>query len=200
LGLNSYNLAGEPILTLGNGQPGFQEGTFPFEGVQFNWIYDLRLGPDGHLYVLDSKNYSVRRINADQGTVSVVVGTGRPGYSGDGGPALNATLGSNPSEYFDGPFSLSLDEEGNIFIGDTYNHVIRMVEHATQRISTIAGHHPADQDKRNDPLETDPLKLNLLKICSMDYYDGCLFIPDWSNDLVVMEKRREKTEMPPASG
>jgi hypothetical protein len=89
-----FNLAGEPILTLGNGQPGFQEGTVPFESVLFNWIYDLRLGPDGNLYVLDSKNYSVRRINVYQGTVSVVVGTGKPGYSGDNGPALNATLGA----------------------------------------------------------------------------------------------------------
>jgi len=47
-----FNLAGEPILTLGNGQPGFQEGTVPVEAVQFNWIFDLRLGPDGNLYVL----------------------------------------------------------------------------------------------------------------------------------------------------
>jgi len=184
-----FNLAGEPILTLGNGQPGFQEGTVPVEAVQFNWIFDLRLGPDGNLYVLDSKNFSVRRINVHQGTVSTIVGTGKPGYSGDGGPALTATLGSNPSEYFDGPFSLSLDEEGNIFIGDTYNHVVRMVDHATHQISTIAGKHPAEPNKRNNPLETDPRKLNLPKICSMDYANGCLFIPDWSDDLIVLEKR-----------
>lgn len=183
-----FNLAGEPILTLGNGQPGFQEGTVPFEAAQFNWIYDLRLGPDGNIYVLDSKNFSVRRINMQQGTVSLVVGTGKPGYSGDRGPALTATLGSNSNEYFDGPFSLSLDEEGNIFIGDTYNHVVRMVDHATQQISTIAGRHPAEPNKRTDPLETDPLKLNLPKICGLDYYDSCLFVPDWSDDLIVLEK------------
>jgi len=183
-----FNLAGEPVLTLGSGQPGFQEGTVRFESVLFNWIYDLRLGPDGNLYVLDSKNYSVRRINVREDTVSLIVGTGRPGYSGDGGPALAATLGSDPREHFDGPFSLSLDEEGNIFVGDTYNHVVRMVDHATGRIATIAGHHPAEPGKRNDPLETDPLKLNLPKICSMDYYGGCLFVPDWSDDLIVLER------------
>ena len=183
-----FNLSGEPVLTLGNGQPGFQEGTAPFETVQFNWIYDLRLGPDGNMYVLDSKNFSVRRINVRQGTVSVVVGTGKPGYSGDGGPALAATLGSNPNEYFDGPLSLSVDEEGNLFIGDTHNHVVRMVDHATQRITTIAGKRQADPNIRNNPLETNPLKLNLPKICSMDYNDGCLFVPDWSDDLIVLEK------------
>lgn len=184
-----FNLAGEPILTLGNGQPGFQAGTVPFESVLFNWIYDLRLGPDGNLYVLDSKNFCVRRINVHESTVSLIVGTGRPGYSGDGGHALAATLGSDPREHFDGPFSLSLDEEGNIFIGDTYNHVVRMVNLATGRIATIAGHHPAEPSRRNDPLETDPLKLNLPKICSMDYYGGCLFVPDWSDDLIVLERR-----------
>jgi hypothetical protein len=65
-----------------------------------------------------------------------------------------------------------------------------MVDHTTRRISTIAGKHRAEPGKRNDPLETDPLKLNLPKICSMDYYDRHLFIPDWSDDLIVLEKRR----------
>ncbi len=183
-----FNLAGEPILTLGNGLPGFQKETVLFSSVQFNWIYDLRLGPDGNMYVLDSKNFCVRRINVYQGTVSVLAGTGKPGYSGDGAPALTATFGSNPREYFDGPFSLSIDEEGNIFIGDTYNHVVRMVDHTTQQISTIAGNHAAVSNKRNNPLETDPLKLNFPKISSMDYYDKCLFIPEWDHDLVVLEK------------
>ncbi len=183
-----FDLAGEPMRVLGDGKPGFQAGTVPFDAVQFNWIYDLRLGPDGNVYILDSKNFSVRRIDVRHGTVSTVVGSGEPGYSGDGGPALEATLGGDPEAYFDGPFSLSLDELGNIFIGDTYNHVVRMVDHATQRISTIAGVHPAKPGMRNDPNETDPLKLNLPKICSMDYYNGCLFVPDWSDDLIVLEK------------
>jgi hypothetical protein len=184
-----FDLSGQPMQILGNGRPGFQKGMVPFAAAQFNWVYDLRLGPDGGVYVLDSKNFALRRINVQLGTVSTVVGTGEPGYSGDGGPALEATLGSDPSARFDGPYSLSLDDEGNIFIGDTYNHVVRMVHRATGCISTIAGKHRAEPGKRNDPLETDPLQLNLPKICSMDYYGGCLFVPDWSDDLIVLEKR-----------
>jgi hypothetical protein len=183
-----FDLSGEPVRALGDGRPGFQRETVRFDAVRFNWIYDLRLAPDGNLYVLDSKNYSLRRIDVEGGTVSTVVGTGRPGYTGDGGPAVEATLGSNPAEYFDGPYSLSIDEEGNLYIGDTQNHVVRMVEAATGRISTIAGVHPAEPGVRNDPQETDPLRLNLPKICSMDYYGGCLFVPDWSDDLIVLEK------------
>jgi hypothetical protein len=184
-----FDLSGQPVQALGTGAPGFQWGSVPFAEVQFNWIYDLRMGSDGDLYVLDSKNFAVRQIQVQQDTVSTIVGTGRPGYTGDGGPALQATLGSDPSAYFDGPFSLSLDEESNIFIGDTYNHVLRMVERSSGRISTIAGKHAAEPGRRNDPQETDPLELNLPKICSLDYYGGCLFIPDWSDDLIVLEKR-----------
>jgi hypothetical protein len=91
---------------------------------------------------------------------------------------------------FDGPFSLSLDEAGNILVGDTYNHVVRVVDRATGTISTIAGKVAAKPGARNDPAETDPLKLNLSKICSMDYYGSCLFIPDWSDDLIVLEKQK----------
>lgn len=76
----------------------------------------------------------------------------------------------------------------HIFIGDTFNHVVRMVDHSTHRISTIAGRHEVEPNTRNNPHETDPLSLNLPKICSMDYYDGCLFVPDWSDDLIVLEK------------
>lgn len=184
------DLAGHPLRTLGNGEPGFQAETVPYAAAHFNWIYDLRLGPDGDIYVLDSKNFCVRRIEVGQGTVSLVAGRGEPGPAVDGIPALAATLGSDPSARFDGPFSLSLDEVGNIFVGDTYNHVVRMMDHTTGTISTIAGKQVAEAGVRNDPAETDPLKLNLPLICSMDYYDGCLFIPDWSDDLIVLEKER----------
>lgn len=63
-----------------------------------------------------------------------------------------------------------------------------MVEKKTNIISTIAGNHEAKTHKRNNPNEKDPLNLNLPKICSMDYYNGCLFIPEWDGDLIVLEK------------
>lgn len=54
---------GKPKLIIGNGIPGFQKESVPFEKAQFNWAYDLRLGPDGNIYVLDSKNFAVRMID-----------------------------------------------------------------------------------------------------------------------------------------
>ena len=140
------------------------------------------------MYVLDSKNFAVRMIDVVNEVVTTVVGTGEPGYSGNGGDALEATLGSNPEEYFDGPLSLSLDEEGNIFIGDTQNHLMRMLERSTNVITTLAGKRDAQPHVRNNPQEIDPLKLNLPKICSLDYYGGCLYIPEIDGDLIILEK------------
>jgi len=136
----------------------------------------------------------VRRIEAGRGVVSLVAGTDQTGPAADGVPALEATFGSEAGARFDGPFSLSLDEAGNVFVGNTYNHVVRVVDRATGIISTVAGTAAAETGVRNDPAETDPLMLNLPKICSMDYYDCCLFIPDWSDDLIVLEKDVENGE------
>jgi hypothetical protein len=185
-----FDRYGKPKVILGTGKPGFQIEKVDFKEVQFNWVYDIRTGPDENLYVLDSKNYAVRLVNMADQTVETIVGTGESGYSGDGSNAKKATLGSNDSEKFDGPWSLSLDEIGNIFIGDTQNHVVRMVVKKKKKyiISTIAGNPNFIPSRRNSVNETDPLKLNLPKICSMDYYNNELFIPEWDGDLIVLEK------------
>lgn len=179
---------GEHLLTLGDGTPGFQQEQVSFDEVKFNWIYDLRRGPDGNIYVLDSKNFAVRKIDLENETVSTIVGTGEPGESESGIDALKARFGSNPEEYFDGPMSLSIDEDANIYIGDSFNHVLRMVENKTNIITTIAGRKDATPKEKANPAETDPLNLNIPFISSLEYYDGCLYIPEWDGDLIVLEK------------
>jgi hypothetical protein len=187
-----FSPSGKPVLTLGNGKPGFQSDAVEFENVRFNWIYDIRRGPDGNIYVLDSKNFAIRMIDVKNHCVQTLAGTGRPGYDGDGGNARLATFGSNPDAHYDGPISLSLDEDGNIFVGDRYNRVVRMVHGKTRIIRTIAGDHESTDAERNDPEESNPLKLKLPKISSMDYHNGRLFVPtDLTpdlGDLIVLRK------------
>ncbi|MBS4539201.1 hypothetical protein GOQ27_12065 [Clostridium sp. D2Q-11] len=184
-----FSSDGEVIRCIGNSKPGFQKENISFDLAQFNWVYDLKCGPDGNIYVLDSKNYSVRMIDLKSQTVKLVVGTGECGYKGDGDIATKARLGGNPHAEFDGPWSLALDEEGNIYIGDTQNYVVRMVEKRSNIISTIAGKTSIEKGKRNSEMEENPLKLNLPLICSMDYYDNRLYIPEWEGDLVVLRKK-----------
>jgi hypothetical protein len=187
-----FDSTGKPALSLGDGNPGFQSDPADFDQVRFNWIYDIRKGPDGSIYVLDSKNFAVRMMDVKNRSVVTLAGTGKGGYDGDGGNARLATFGSDPNEHFDGPISLSVDENSNIYVGDRYNHVVRMIDRETGIIRTIAGDHKRFVEQSNDSTETNPLKLNLPKISSMDYHNGCLFVPTDitadSGDLVVLRK------------
>ena len=185
-----FDQAGKLLATLGTGEPGFQSRPTQFGEAMFNWIYDMRMGPDGNIYVLDSRNFAVRVIDIGVCTVSTIAGTGKPGYSGDGGNPLQATFGSDPSVRFDGPISLSLDEEGNVFIGDRFNRVVRVIERRSNTIRTIAGDMTSRGEERNDANEADLFRLRLPKISSMDYHNHLLFVPtdltEQSGDLVVL--------------
>lgn len=188
-----FDPTGNPALTLGDGRPGFHGDAVEFDEVRFNWIYDIRRGPDGNIYVLDSKNFAVRMIDIRSRSVATLAGTGRPGYDGDGGDARSATFGSDPSARFDGPISLSLDESGNIYVGDRFNYVVRTIHRDTGLISTIAGDHTiVDRERKNEPSETNPLRLRLPEISSMDYHHGRLLvptdIPTGFGDLIVLRK------------
>jgi hypothetical protein len=142
----------------------------------FGWIYDIRLTAAGEIYVLDSRRFALRAITRE-GDIRTVAGTGETGYAGDGGDARQATFGSDPSAPFDGPISLAIDEVGNAYVGDRFNHVVRVIEQGTNVISTIAGAGTADGGRPNDPDEADPLRLNLPRISSMDYCAGRLYVP-----------------------
>jgi len=185
-----FDQAGRPIEALGDGVAGFQADAVGFDAVRFNWVYDLRPGPDGTIYVLDSKNFALRKIDPDSRSVRLLAGNGTPGYTGDGVNARSATFGSDPAATFDGPISLSLDEAGNAYVGDRFNHVVRMIERDSGIISTIAGRPDATAEADNDPAERDPLRLNLPMISSMDYHHGRLFVPTdlagGSGDLAVL--------------
>ena len=189
-----FDSTGNPILTLGDGTPGFQFDSAAFDEVRFNWIYDLRRGPDGNIYVLDSKNSAVRMIDMESRRVITLAGSGKSGYEGDGGDARFATFGSSSEARFDGPISLSLDEEGNIYVGDRFNHVVRMIHRTTGTITTLAGKHKSIDGKRNNPQTTDLLELNLPEISSMDYDRRRLFVPtditEDTGDLIVLTKHQ----------
>jgi hypothetical protein len=189
-----FDSTGHPAEVLGNGTPGFQSDPVPFGESRSNWIYDIRRGPDSTIYVLDSRNFAVRIVDLARRYVRTIAGDGRPGYEGDGGDARYARFGGHPQAKFDGPISLSVDEGRNVYIGDRFNHVVRMIDSTTGVISTIAGSQGANDARANDTNERDPLRLNLPKISSMDYHDNRLFVPTDltadSGDLVVLRRLR----------
>jgi len=98
----------------------------------------------GNVYIGESEHNTVRKIDVN-GIISVVAGTynWEGGYSGDGGPATSALLG-----YPDG---LAVNKEGDLFIADYYNQVIRRVDHATNIITTFTGTGKAGYSGDNGP-------------------------------------------------
>ncbi len=185
--IHRYTASGELLEILGTGEPGFTPETVSFDKVSFNWIYDIRMGYDGNLYVLDSKNFAVRMVDITNRVVTLIAGTGKPGYTGDGGDPLNAALGGNDREKFDGPWAVSIDEENNIYVGDTQNHVLRMIDRKKNIITAIAGNRDSAVRRPNNQFEKNPVNISLPKICSLDYFKGRLFIPDWNGDLVILK-------------
>lgn len=183
-----FDSEGKKKMILGQGTPGFNSHPVKFSEAKFHWIYDIRMGPDNNLYVLDSRNFTLRMLDFDKNEVINIAGCGSSGYTGDGSLAKEATFGSDVNEQFDGPWAISIDEIGNIYVGDTHNHVVRMIEKSTGKISTILGNPNYIPSKKNSVNETDLEKINLPKICSMDYYNSQLFIPEWDGDLIVIEK------------
>lgn len=89
----------------------------------------LAVDSRGNVYIADAGDHRVRRISAS-GVISTVAGSGRAGFSGDGGPATAAQLRS--------PYGLAVDRNGNLYIADLGNARIRRVTPAGL-ISTIAG-------------------------------------------------------------
>ncbi|MCA9264088.1 MAG: hypothetical protein KDA60_09585, partial [Planctomycetales bacterium] len=87
------------------------------------------------LWIALREGHSVWKMDLDRGILRHVAGTGKPGYSGDGGPATQATM--------NGPKGITLDPEGNVFVVDTENQVIRRIHVRTGTISTIAGAGPS---------------------------------------------------------
>lgn len=84
----------------------------------------------GNVYVLERSGHALRVVDRE-GKIRTLVGTGQKGNSGDGGPALQATL--------NGPKHLCIDQDGGVLIADTENHVIRKYNPKEGTIERVAG-------------------------------------------------------------
>ena len=120
----------EIVTVAGNGTAGYSGDGGPAVQAQLNQPFGVARGPDGHLYICDTGNHVIRSVAAD-GTIATVAGSGEAGYSGDGGPALEARLNE--------PYEIRFDREGNLLFVERVNHVVRSVDRRTGLISTLAG-------------------------------------------------------------
>lgn len=119
------------ITTLaGDGYYGFT-GHGPATSARVNYPWGVTLDGSGNLFIADTGNTRIRRVDAVTGIITTVAGNGTFGFSGDGGPATDASFYSIKA--------VAVDCFGNLFITDYGNHRIRRVDAATGIITTVAG-------------------------------------------------------------
>jgi DNA-binding beta-propeller fold protein YncE len=116
----------------GTGQKGERGDGGPAAKAEFNAMHSLAIARNGDIYVADTLNNRVRKIEPRTGQITGVAGTGRKGFSGDGGLATQAE--------FNGIYCIALDEEeGMLYLADLENRRIRAVDLKTSLVSTVAG-------------------------------------------------------------
>ena len=121
--------SGTTATIAGTGVPGFSGDGGPAVQAQLNLPGDVAVDGSGNVYIADTNNHRLRRVDSS-GTTATIAGTGVSGFSGDGGPAVQARLNL--------PGDVAVDGSGNIYIADTNNHRIRKVD-PSGTITTIAG-------------------------------------------------------------
>ena len=119
-------------IVAGNGTAGSStgDGGLATAAVIQTNIRSLTIDNGGNLYIADTTNNKIRKIQASTGIISTYAGTGVAGYSGDGATAASAQLSA--------PTNIDLDSGGNLYIADSGNNVIRKV-FGNGIISTFAG-------------------------------------------------------------
>ena len=135
-------LAGQRVRTIdpdglvrtlaGSGRKGEGGDGGPAAKAEFNAMHSLAVAKNGDIYVADTLNNRIRKLDGRTGQISGLAGTGRKGFAGDGGPAAQAE--------FNGIYCIALDEgEAVLYLADLENRRIRAVDLKTGVVSTIAG-------------------------------------------------------------
>lgn len=136
----------------GTGERAYTGDGGPALKASFNRPHEIRFDAAGNVFIADMVNNAIRRIDAKTGIITTFagLGPGAKGYSGDGGPANQAALSS--------PHSIQFGPDGNLYICDIGNHVIRRVDMKTGLIGTFAGTGKPGPTPDGAPIAGTPLR------------------------------------------
>ncbi len=159
------------VTVAGDGTAGFGGDGGPATTASLNFPHAMVADGAGNLYIADDYNHRVRKVGPD-GVIVTVAGNGSDGFSGDGGPAIAASL------HF--PHAVAVDGIGNLYIADRYNYRVRKVG-PDGIITTVAGDGTIGFGGDGGPATAAALDLPQ---CVVVDDDGNLYLTDYGNERV----------------
>ena len=150
----------------GNGVQGFSGDGGPATSASLNSPHGLFNGAGGSVLIADYANHRIRLFNTITGVIETVAGNGVGGFSGDGGPATSASIGS--------PLGGAFDAAGLVYIADFGNSRVRMLNLSSGIISTVAGNGVQSYSGDGGPATS----AGIVAPCAVISFGGYLYIAD----------------------
>jgi sugar lactone lactonase YvrE len=113
-------ISGKITTIAGAGRKGYSGDNGPAATATFNGPKELAVDGPGNIWIVDTENHAIRKIDAASKRIATIAGTGAKGGDGDGGPAAKARL--------DRPHGVAIGPDGSCWIADTNNHRLRVVK------------------------------------------------------------------------
>ena len=141
----------------------------PITGSPLNGPRAITFAPDGKCWLALREGNAILRLDPQANTLQRIAGTGKSGFTGNGGPALDAALA--------GPKCLALDATGNVYLADTESHSVRWIDVKRGTVEILAGN-----GQKGDGPDGDPLACQLARPHGVFVdKDGTIFIGDSEN-------------------
>ncbi len=116
---------------LGNGEEGWEGDGGPALVAACQLPYACEFDSQGNMIVCMGRQHRIRRMDARTGIITLIAGNGEAGYSGDGGPAVDAVINQ--------PYGLAVDRNGDMYFSQRFDPAVRKIDGRTGIISTVAG-------------------------------------------------------------
>jgi sugar lactone lactonase YvrE len=164
----------------GTGERSYGGDDGPATRAMFYEPHGLLISNDQQMYIADTHNNRIRKIDLETGRITTMAGTGESQFGGDGGPAVRAK--------FVGTYAISLNREQNrLYVADLHDHRIRMINLKTGIITTVAGNgqlgEPRDGSKAVHAPMGDP------RAVAVDSKENVYFIERKGNAMRVVDRQ-----------
>jgi sugar lactone lactonase YvrE len=175
--IDAQNTTIEPVAGNHDSGNGFSGDNGLAIAAQLDTPDGVAIAPDGDLIVADSHNDRIRRVDRPTGIITTIAGSGENGFDGDDKPALQAALNT--------PSAVAAAPNGDIYIADTLNYRVRMIDAKTGLIHAVAGNGlPGDGVQVGDGGPATSATLNMPSDVALDPRSGDLYIADMHHNRI----------------